>query len=65
LREADVRVMLGRVLADRALLDQRLGEPARARARLAEARQLAVQVEAGPDSPLGKAIARAEAALSS
>jgi predicted ATPase/Tfp pilus assembly protein PilF len=61
LRELSDLLHLGKVLAARALADHRSGEVDTARARLREARQLAEQLDAGPESGLGRAIARAAA----
>ena len=63
LREVGDKHYLGLVLCGRGELERRAGDVAAARASCAEAKVLAAEIRAGPESLLGRAIATLEAAL--
>ena len=64
LREVGDRFNLGTLLCARGEAERASGDLALARASLAEAESLAAATGAGPDSDLGRSIARLRASLS-
>ncbi|MGH7724653.1 MAG: tetratricopeptide repeat protein [Candidatus Eiseniibacteriota bacterium] len=64
LREIDTPAEVANVLCTRVFLELRNGDPTAARATLDEARAIAVQVGAGPDSELGQKLVQIDSALS-
>jgi predicted ATPase/class 3 adenylate cyclase/Tfp pilus assembly protein PilF len=64
LREVNDKHYLGLVLCGRGELERRAGDAAAARGSCAEAKRLADEIHAGPDSQLGRGIVALESALS-
>ena len=58
LREGGNRLEIGLLLCSRGRLENRAGEMAAAHATLVEAESIAAELAAGPDSPVGKAVAK-------